>query len=213
MAIVELSCVVDGKGSLANGATGADESIGETCCVTLEPHREMELPSRSSPAMLLDRSAAKVMAVLLHHFVFSSTACVEIGDLLPWRFKPMRLSSPLPLSTTVIYTQHGRLRTSFKQPLTVHAADMEPNVNTKIRQQSVTKFLFKSESVLKLPSDLGYRNLCSKWVPKLLTRGMMQARKENCLDLIESYTGPASEAFKGVITCDETWVYHYDPSS
>ncbi|UYV75316.1 hypothetical protein LAZ67_12003473 [Cordylochernes scorpioides] len=42
---------------------------------------------------------------------------------------------------------------------------------------------------------------------------MMQTRKEICLDLIESYPGPASEAFKGVITCDETRVYHYDPSS
>ncbi|UYV60638.1 hypothetical protein LAZ67_1001739 [Cordylochernes scorpioides] len=42
---------------------------------------------------------------------------------------------------------------------------------------------------------------------------MMQSRKEICLDLIEYYPGPASEAFKGVITCDETWVYHYDLSS
>ncbi|UYV65897.1 hypothetical protein LAZ67_3005837 [Cordylochernes scorpioides] len=34
---------------------------------------------------------------------------------------------------------------------------------------------------------------------------MMQTRKEICLDFIESYPGPASEAFKGVIMCDETW--------
>ncbi|UYV82033.1 hypothetical protein LAZ67_21000525 [Cordylochernes scorpioides] len=42
---------------------------------------------------------------------------------------------------------------------------------------------------------------------------MEQSRKEICFDFIESYPGPASETFKGVITCDETWVYHYDPSS
>ncbi|UYV74193.1 hypothetical protein LAZ67_11002380 [Cordylochernes scorpioides] len=34
---------------------------------------------------------------------------------------------------------------------------------------------------------------------------MMQTQKEICLDLIESYPGSASEAFKGVITCNETW--------
>ncbi|UYV71100.1 hypothetical protein LAZ67_8001714 [Cordylochernes scorpioides] len=137
--------------------------------------------------------------------------------------------------------------------------DIEPNVNTRIRQRSVTEFLFKSGdisattihsklqpvygnetldrsiiqrwvqrfqkgdfdlhdkerpgSLLELLSDLGYRKLCSKWVPKFLTREMMQTRREICLDLIKSYPGPASEAFKGVITCEETWVYHYDPFS
>ncbi|UYV82412.1 hypothetical protein LAZ67_21001993 [Cordylochernes scorpioides] len=68
-------------------------------------------------------------------------------------------------------------------------------------------------SSLELPADLGYRYLCSKWVPKLLTREIIQSRKEICLDLIESYPGPASEAFKGVKTCNKTWVYHYDSYS
>ncbi|UYV63999.1 hypothetical protein LAZ67_2006287 [Cordylochernes scorpioides] len=94
------------------------------------------------------------------------------------------------------------------KPSSFHISDIEPNVNTRIRQRSVTEFLFKSiygnetlnrstiqrwvqrlqkgdfdlhdkerpGSVLKLLSELVYRKLCSKWVPKLLTREMMQSR-------------------------------------
>src|SRR5215510_13046648 len=42
---------------------------------------------------------------------------------------------------------------------------------------------------------------------------MMQTRKDICTDLIDSFPGAPHVAFKGVITCDETCVYHYDPSS
>ncbi|UYV79937.1 hypothetical protein LAZ67_18001151 [Cordylochernes scorpioides] len=78
--------------------------------------------------------------------------------------------------------------------------------------QLMKKLSISKGSVLKLLSDVGYQKLCSKWVLKLLTQEIMQNQKEICLDLIESYPGPASEAFKGVIMCDETWFYHYGPS-
>ena len=59
-------------------------------------------------------------------------------------------------------------------------------------------------SVFGLLLDLGYRKLCSRWVPKFLTKEMMPTQKEICLDLFESFSGAPDEAFKGVITCDET---------
>ncbi|UYV82427.1 hypothetical protein LAZ67_21002059 [Cordylochernes scorpioides] len=59
--------------------------------------------------------------------------------------------------------------------------------NRTITTYQLMKILSISKgSVIKLLSDLGYSKLCSNWAPKLLTREMMQFRKEICLDLIES---------------------------
>ncbi|UYV69846.1 hypothetical protein LAZ67_7000962 [Cordylochernes scorpioides] len=71
-------------------------------------------------------------------------------------------------------------------------------VNLQLSQQTKIWLLLR-KFVHKLLSVVGYRKLCSKWVSKLLTREMMQTRKDICLDLIESYPAPASKAFKGVI--------------
>ena len=85
---------------------------------------------------------------------------------------------------------------------------MVKNNRTITTYQLMERLSSSKGSVLRLLEDLGYRKLCSKWVPKLLTREMMQTRKDICLDLLESFAGNPTEAFKGVITGDETWLYH-----
>ncbi|UYV68506.1 hypothetical protein LAZ67_5004545 [Cordylochernes scorpioides] len=30
---------------------------------------------------------------------------------------------------------------------------------------------------------------------------------------VKTFSGKPSQVFEGGITCDETWIYHYDPSS
>ena len=67
-------------------------------------------------------------------------------------------------------------------------------------------------SVETLLRNCGLRKLASKWIPKCLTREMMAKRKEICEDLLAEY-GSQIDTFKGVITGDETWLFHYDPET
>jgi hypothetical protein len=67
-------------------------------------------------------------------------------------------------------------------------------------------------SVETLIGNCGLRKLACKWFPKCLTREMMAKRKEICDDLLAEY-GSQVDTFKGVITGDETWLFHYDPET
>jgi len=68
-------------------------------------------------------------------------------------------------------------------------------------------------SIFELIDSLRYRKTCSKWVHKLLTRDMMYSRKEICTDLLNIFCGSLTNEFRGVITCDDTCIYHCDPFS
>ncbi|UYV68317.1 hypothetical protein LAZ67_5003844 [Cordylochernes scorpioides] len=95
-----------------------------------------------------------------------------------------------------------------------HQPDWE-NTSTICRgiQNSHQRKFLEAIASIKDPASVNrYEEIPERNI-QLLIREMMQTRKEICLDLFESYPGLASETFKGVITCDETWVYLYDSSS
>ncbi|UYV77515.1 hypothetical protein LAZ67_15001334 [Cordylochernes scorpioides] len=58
---------------------------------------------------------------------------------------------------------------------------------TMMTYQIMGKLSLSKGSVLKLINNLGYRKLCSKWVPKLLIREIMQIQKEICLHLMKLF--------------------------
>jgi [histone H3]-lysine36 N-dimethyltransferase SETMAR len=68
-------------------------------------------------------------------------------------------------------------------------------------------------SVLSMLDQLEVRKVCSKWVPKLLTKEMMNQRLSTCQDLLESFQNCSGDFFQGVVTGDETWIFYYDPYS
>ncbi|XP_066261786.1 protein GVQW3-like [Euwallacea similis] len=63
-----------------------------------------------------------------------------------------------------------------------------------------------------LTNELGMRKICSKMVPKNLSKNQKDIRKERCLDFLESIENEPNFVER-VITGDESWVFEYDPET
>ena len=56
------------------------------------------------------------------------------------------------------------------------------------------------------------RAVCARWVPRNLTEEQMQRRVQVCTNTVKmSETIP--NFLTSIVTCDESWIHHYDPSS
>ena len=81
--------------------------------------------------------------------------------------------------------------------LTVRMIASELNLNHTTVHQILTK-------------ELAMKKLCAKFVPKNLTIGQKDSRKDLCLHLLERIQRDRN-FLKNVITVDETWIFEYDP--
>jgi len=63
-----------------------------------------------------------------------------------------------------------------------------------------------------LREELNMRKVCAKMVPKLLSDEQKERRKELCLELLQR-TENEPDLSNSIITCDETWVFTYDPET
>ena len=69
-----------------------------------------------------------------------------------------------------------------------------------------------SPAINKILHDhIGVRKLTSRWVPHLLKPEQKQARVEWCSQMLKKFDGGASKSISDIVTCDETWVYCYEP--
>ena len=69
-------------------------------------------------------------------------------------------------------------------------------------------------SVQGIIDDLGYHKVCARWVPRLLTEEQRHTRVMICRQWRSRMRREGAEHFlKRIVTCDETWVYQYDPES
>lgn len=69
-------------------------------------------------------------------------------------------------------------------------------------------------SVAVILNELGFNKVCARWVPRLLTEEQCQTRVSICLQWRSRLQREGAENFlKRVVTCDETWIHHYDPES
>ena len=63
-----------------------------------------------------------------------------------------------------------------------------------------------------LRDELNMKKVCAKMVPKLLRPDQKERRKELCADILQQiYADP--DLLKKVVTCDETWIFQYDPET
>lgn len=60
---------------------------------------------------------------------------------------------------------------------------------------------------------LGFRKICARWVPRLLTLDQKQTRRDICQRLLNRLEREGNGFLNRIITCDETWVHHYTPES
>jgi len=83
--------------------------------------------------------------------------------------------------------------------------------NHQLTVRSITEQVnIDRETVRKiLTEDLDMRKVRAKMIPKELTEEQKQRRVTICQDLLERQ----DDILGRVITCDETWVYQYDPET
>jgi histone-lysine N-methyltransferase SETMAR len=62
-----------------------------------------------------------------------------------------------------------------------------------------------------LREHIGVRKLTSRRVPHLLKPEQKQARVDWCTQMLEKYGGGTSKSVSDILTCDEAWVYCYEP--
>ncbi|GFR18327.1 histone-lysine N-methyltransferase SETMAR [Trichonephila clavata] len=60
---------------------------------------------------------------------------------------------------------------------------------------------------------LGYKKLCARWVPKMLTEEHKKKMMGFALDFLTRYAEAGDVFLDQIVTGDETWVYHYTPES
>ncbi|KAL4098417.1 hypothetical protein QTP88_023036 [Uroleucon formosanum] len=63
-----------------------------------------------------------------------------------------------------------------------------------------------------LHDELNMTKICAKMVPKNLTLEHKDGRRQICVDILEQMENER-DLLKKVITCDETWIFQYDPET
>ena len=60
---------------------------------------------------------------------------------------------------------------------------------------------------------LGYKKLCPRWVPKLLTDDHKTKRMGSALKFLTLCAQEGDEFLDSIVTEDKTWVFHHTPES
>lgn len=60
---------------------------------------------------------------------------------------------------------------------------------------------------------LGYRKLCARWVPHMLTEDHKRQRVECAQEFLEECAANKEEFLDSIVTGDETWCHHFTPET
>jgi len=73
---------------------------------------------------------------------------------------------------------------------------------------------FSTRTVHSIIYDkLNYSKTCLRWVPRQLTQDHKDNRLCICSELKQRFLTEGNDFLDRIITCDETWVYHFEPGS
>ena len=64
-----------------------------------------------------------------------------------------------------------------------------------------------------LHDHLGVSKLAARWIPHKLTELQMEVRVEWCKFMHKKFNRGGSKSVYDILTCDETWIYQYDPET
>jgi hypothetical protein len=62
-------------------------------------------------------------------------------------------------------------------------------------------------------NDLGYRKVCSRWVPRQLSDDHKRAWQTICQEHLDHHAREGDAFLHRIVTEDESWVFHYEPES
>ena len=81
--------------------------------------------------------------------------------------------------------------------------------NRRIKQKEISVALgISKERVGYIICVLGFRKVCARWVPRMLSDERVRISRE----LLERFE-KGEDFLKKIITDDEIWVHHYDPEN
>lgn len=115
---------------------------------------------------------------------------------------------------------HGRIGDEHRsgRPVTVTDETHTNLVNQliqndrRITQTTISNQIgISKERVGFIITSLGYRKICSRWVPRMLTPENKERRLECCQALLNRYKNEGEEFLLKIVTGDESWIHHYDP--
>jgi len=121
--------------------------------------------------------------------------------------------------------QSGRTKISDEQrsgrPVEVWTSSLESRIDALIRDNRRITVEMISEKVSAsvgtvhniIHNKLQYKKTCARWVPRQLTDAHKETRLQISQQLKIRYSTEGEGFFKRIVTCDETWIHHYEPES
>jgi len=58
--------------------------------------------------------------------------------------------------------------------------------------------------------SLGYRKVCARWIPQLLTEDHKGQRKATTSELLQRYQHEGDDFLLRIVTGDESWFHHFE---
>jgi len=68
-------------------------------------------------------------------------------------------------------------------------------------------------AVQEMIESLGYRKVCTRWVPRLLTKDHKGQRKAITSELVQRYRHERDDILLRILTGDESWFHHFEPEA
>jgi histone-lysine N-methyltransferase SETMAR len=83
----------------------------------------------------------------------------------------------------------------------------------KVREIVETIDISKERVVYILHEELDMKQLCARWVPRLLTADQKHTRMKISEQCLERFNKNKTDFLRRFITVDEIWIHHYTPES
>jgi histone-lysine N-methyltransferase SETMAR len=139
-------------------------------------------------------------------------ACVDVSTVRRWA---RTVKGDNPATTNL----HDQARSG--RPITTVDAQHQARVgeliraNRRVKQKDIAAMLgISTERVHHIiHALLGYRKVCARWVPRMLTPEMKQRRQQVCQELLTRYEQEGDAFIRRIVTGDESWAHHYDPEN
>ena len=106
-------------------------------------------------------------------------------------------------------TRPGRPKTSVTKAVVKIMVEQDARLSLKDIASCTGISEGSVQSILKKRLDL--RKVCARWVPHLLTEEQKTQRLKCPRELLKTYKGYNSRVISNLLTCDETWVYMFEP--
>lgn len=117
---------------------------------------------------------------------------------------------------TDVHDEGGQGRKSVATDNLVQRVDEEVRGNRRFTINDLSiKFPEVSRSSLYtiVTEHLGYRKICARWVPKMLTDNHKTRRMGSALTFLTRYDAEGEDFLKSIVTGDETWVQYDTPET